>query len=263
MTGLEIVGVALVGWWLSRPSDGVTRYVPVAGDRVEIRIDGKWYAGTVDPGAKSVTIQPSGDSKAIQPDRPVRLLKSAPPAAANATTTHPSDEAEKLIARANQTQALSWEAMFGDATGNPDVAAAEARWAGIESSGNPHATSELGEYGLMQFPRDAVGQKILTQAEWDALHDPNTRPETHAALNARYVAQLSTRAAKYVKDYPADPVDRVWYAKLWHAYPKDVKEGKLHGPARAMARELLAKSTGKKLHRVLAANIIAFGIPTP
>lgn len=181
----------------------------------------------------------------------------------NATATPPSEEAAKLIARANQESALKWEAEFGDATGNTDVAAAEARWIGIESSGNPYATSELGEYGLMQFPKDAVAQKILTQAEWNTLHDKSTPADVHARLNARYVAQLSNKAAKYVKDFPADPVDRVWYAKLWHAYPKDVKEGHLHGPARAMARELLSKSTGKKLHRILAANIIAWGTPTP
>ena len=184
------------------------------------------------------------------------------PAVSNKTATPPTEEAEKLVARANQKSALAWTDEFA-AAAIPEIAEAEARWAGIESSGNPYATSELGEYGLMQFPKDAVAQKILTKAEWDAIHDKSTQPEVHAALAARYVAQLAAKAAKHVKDFPADPVDRVWYAKLWHAYPKDVKEGKLHGPAREMARELLARSTGKKLHRVLAANIIAFGVPTP
>lgn len=180
----------------------------------------------------------------------------------NATATPPTEEAAKLVARANQDAALAWTDEFARAA-RPEVALAEARWTGIESSGDPHATSELGEYGLMQFPKDAVSQKILTQAEWNTLHDPATSADEHARLNARYVALLSTKASKHVKDFPTDPVDRVWYAKLWHAYPKDVKEGKLHGPARAMSRELMTRATGKKLHRVLAANIIAFGTPTP
>lgn len=184
------------------------------------------------------------------------------PALSNATATPPSEEAAKLLKRANQSAALAWSPDFAMAA-RPEVADAEARWAGIESSGNPHATSELGEYGLMQFPKDAVAQKILSKTDWDTLHDPNTPPQVHAQINARYVALLSTKASRYVKDYPESPVDRVWYAKLWHAYPKDVKEGKLHGPARAMSRELMAKATGKKLHRIIAANIIAFGTPTP
>jgi Transglycosylase SLT domain len=190
-----------------------------------------------------------------------RALAAARPSAASS----PEDDGAHLVARANQAAALAWVTLFVDAGADPLLAAALARWAGIESSGNPYAVSRLGERGLFQAGPHTVEEGGLNAQEWGALTDRRTPREQLARLNAKYVIWLWHRAERYVEQPPTDPIDQVWYAKLYHQWPVDVRDGKLHGEALPMAHELATRWAGdaKRTHRLLAANVVAWGTPTP
>jgi hypothetical protein len=147
-----------------------------------------------------------------------------------------------------------------------EEAAAMARWIGLESSGNALAKSRLNERGLMQAGAHTVAEGGLSSREWDALVNPATTRKQQAGLAMKYVAWLWERAKRYVEQAPETFVpDQIWYAKLWHQWPVDVRDGELHGPAVDMARELAGRWYGdaKRMHRLRAANVVAFGTPTP
>jgi hypothetical protein len=146
-----------------------------------------------------------------------------------------------------------------------ELAGALARWAGIESSGNPTAVSSLGERGLMQAGPQSVDEGALSPDQWDALINPDTGPSTHAGIAMHYVDWLYGRAARYIKAPPTGALDQLWYAKLYHQRPVDVRDGKMHGPAIPMARELARRwaRDPKAMHRLRAANVVAWGTPTP
>lgn len=193
---------------------------------------------------------------------------SAPPAAAGAgRPSRVGPDGEALLKRAAQSAAAAWAPTF-DAQGvDLDQAEALARWAGIESSGNPLAVSSLGERGLLQVSAASQSDGALSAAEWRALTDPATSPDEHARMAVELFEWLVNRAMAHVAD-PPPPTDHesaMWYAKMYHARPVDVRDGKFHGPARAMARELFERWRGDetKLHRLRAANVVAFGEPNP
>lgn len=211
-----------------------------------------------------------------------------------------------LLKRANQKDAAAWSVVFADLPDHPVsplTAAALSRWAGIESSGipvGPKNPSRLDERGLMQAGPAAVAEGELTQAEFDALKDKKTTRGVQAALAVKYVDALANKAMTYVLHPPKDPIFLIWYSKLWHQRPVDVRDAGLvplvdgkpqlsptghpagmTGDAQADARALVerysmelanaralpnpagADAAEKALHRLRAANVVAFGTGTP
>jgi hypothetical protein len=176
-----------------------------------------------------------------------------------------------LMKRANLPAALAWRPDFEAHGISSEVAAALSRWAGIESSGNPLGQSKLGERGLLQCSKATALMKggPYTQVEWDALIDPKTPRDEHVRLAIQLYEWLKKRALSHVADPPSGDVDGVWYAKLMHQWPADFV-GKtsvgMHGPALAMAQELesrWASGAPHSLHRLHAADVVAFGLPQP
>ena len=149
----------------------------------------------------------------------------------------------------------------------PQLAAeALARWVGIESGGDPYAVSSQGERGLLQCTKTtALKEKALTQGEWDAMANKATSSETHAKIAVKLFQWLWLRAKKHVANPPAALTDEIWYAKLYHQRPVDLRDGKMHGMAPMMAQELATtwKDNAQKMHYLRAANVVAFGNPTP
>lgn len=209
-----------------------------------------------------------------------RALASSSSSSPRVKTPTAEEDGAHLVERANQAPALAWADIFaalkvrpadgGDVHLYPrDAAEALARWSGIENSGDPITPSRIGERGLMQAGTQSVAEGALLPAEWDALIDPETGATTHASIAVRYVDWLWTRARRYVKDAPPNTgdhaVDQIWYAKLYHQRPVDVRDGRMHGPALAMARELAKRwaNDPKAMHRLRAANVVAWGNPTP
>lgn len=186
-----------------------------------------------------------------------------------------AEDGAKLVARANQPQAQEWAAVFaaqklhprsGEALDMPPaLAAALARWVGIESSGNPTIVSSAGERGLMQAGPQSVDEGALSPDQWEALVNPDTGNDAHAGIAMHYVDWLYGRAARLIKDPPSGALDQIWYAKLYHQRPVDVRDGKMHGAAIPMARELARRwaRDPKAMHRLRAANVVAWGTPTP
>jgi len=200
-----------------------------------------------------------------------KVLAATKPGASSPPPKPPLDpkaDGEALMKRANQKAAAAWAVTFAsvpDHPVSPLSAAALARWAGIESSGNATKPSRLNERGLMQAGPQTVAEGGLTQPEWDALISPSTSKLQHAALAIKYVDWLAQKAFTYVPKPPVDPVEIIWYAKLWHQRPVDVRDSGLTGDAIADARTLAQKwaADPKAMHRLRAANVVAWGTPTP
>ena len=180
-----------------------------------------------------------------------------------------SAEDALLVKRANLPAALAWRPDFVAHGLTDTLAAALSRWAGIESSGNPLAASKLGERGLLQCSKATALMKggPYTQIEWDALADPKTSRDEHVRLAIQLYEWLRARALSHVADPPSDEASGVWYAKLMHQWPADFI-GKtsvhMHGAAPEMAAELEARwasGAPHSLHRLHAANVVAFGLP--
>jgi hypothetical protein len=179
-------------------------------------------------------------------------------------------DGEALLDRANQDAAMGWVDYFVNEGAPVDAADALARWAGIESSGNPRAVSSQGERGLMQLTHTTQQEGALTNTEWDELISPATTNQQHAHISMELVDWLWKKAMRYVDggtalDGGKDPISTIWYAKLYHQRPVDVRDGHLHGPALAMARELAQRWKGdaQKMHYLRAANVVAFDNPDP
>ncbi len=204
----------------------------------------------------------------------------------------PDKDTAALLKRANQKDASAWAVVFADMPDHPVsplTAAALARWAGIESSGipvGPKNPSRLDERGLMQAGPAAVAEGELTQVEFDALKNKATPRGVQAALAVKYVDALANKAMTYVEHPPADPVFLLWYAKLWHQRPVDVRDAGLTAKgmsgdaiadaralavryttelanARALPNPAAASTAEKALHRLRAANVVAFGTGAP
>jgi hypothetical protein len=200
----------------------------------------------------------------------ILFLIGSKKAKASTTGKNPDDDAASLLARANQHMSIDWIALFEN-EGEPAAHAdAWARWAALESSGNPRKVSTLGERGLFQLGAAAQKDGALTDVEWSALLNPATTNQQHAHMALRQANWLWHRASKKITD-PPDGVNAaedfesgVWYAYLEQQWPADVTKA-LHGPALPMARELAVKwqNDPKRMHRLRAANVVAFGEPNP
>jgi hypothetical protein len=180
----------------------------------------------------------------------------------------PKADGAALLKRANQAAAAAWAVTFASVPDHPIsplTAAALARWAGIESSGKATNASRLNERGLLQAGPQTVDEGGLTQSEFDALIAASTSRAQHAALAIKYADWLAQKAFTYVARPPVDPVEIIWYAKLWHQRPVDVRDSGLTGDAIADARMLALKwaADPKAMHRLRAANVVAWGTPTP
>lgn len=176
----------------------------------------------------------------------------------------PNDNA--LLNRANQKTALDWIPTFVDQGRTEHEAAAYARWAGIESGGNPLAVSPLGERGLFQcMPSTALVDKAMRPEDWAATQRPQTTRREHARIAAALLSWCLVRAMRKVRNPPNDPQSRIWYAKMYHSRPADFNGQIMHGPALLMARQLENEWKGrpKSLYRLHVANVIAFGTPNP
>ena len=187
---------------------------------------------------------------------------------AKGSSSSSADDGDALMRRAEQKAALDWIPFFRNEGAPEDYAEALARWAGIESSGNPLEVSSEGERGLLQLTRTTQQRGALTETEWNALISKSTTNQQHAHMAMELANWLWHQADALITDAPdpvADPVDGVWYAKLYHQRPVDVRDGHLHGRALPMARELAErwKNDPQKLHYLRAANVVAFGVPNP
>jgi hypothetical protein len=175
----------------------------------------------------------------------------------------PFGPTSKYVARANQQRAKDWIPALVKAGAPAEIAERLARWIGLESSGNPLALSRIGERGLLQSTKTtALKDKLFTPREWEELQSPATTRERHAALALKQYA-FHVRRAKVRIANPPPPAssDWVWYAKLDHTRPVDLKEAKPHGAALPMARDLQSRwaADPARLQRLAMANVIAFG----
>lgn len=173
-----------------------------------------------------------------------------------------------LINRATQTRAMAWAPYFQDVGEIPAVADALARWAGIESGGDPLAISSLNERGLLQVGPQTQSEGGITKQDWDALTDPDTMPNTQAVLAAHYWRWLLVRASAHLAAPPPDidPVGQVWFAYQYHQRPKDFTQwGPLPNNAAQASAYLTARahlnSDESLLKRVTASNVVAWGLP--
>jgi hypothetical protein len=188
-----------------------------------------------------------------------------------ATATQERAVDGELLRRANQGHASDpWFAIFTQDSHPPldhDIAAAVCRWIGIESSGDPTAVSSSGERGLVQITKtSALTEGALTQAEWDAMISPTTSPQENARIAWKIIEWCWDRAKKYVAGGVAkDAIDQIWYAKLYHQRPVDVRDGKLTGDAAADSRRLEKTWSGDpmRLRYLHAANVVAWNSLTP
>jgi hypothetical protein len=169
----------------------------------------------------------------------------------------------RLVARANQQRAKDWIPLLIKAGVPAEIAERIARWIGIESSGNPLALSRIGERGLLQATKTtALKDKLFTPAEWDRLQSPATTREQHVALLLKQYAFHVRRARRWVSNPPpADSPDWVFYAKMDHTRPVDLKEAKPHGAAAPMARDLQTRwaADPARLQRLAMATVVGFG----
>lgn len=182
------------------------------------------------------------------------------------TPSNAVDDGIKLQARANQAQAAAWHPILMSQDATDSQAGALTRWIGIESSGDATIVSSLGERGLLQIGKAMQSDGALTDAEFEALSSPATTKEEHARMAMKLLRWLVQRVSKHVGNFPTDGApDQIWYAKLYHQRPVDVRDGKLHGPAQPMARELAQRwaKDPKKMHLLRAANVVAFGVAAP
>jgi hypothetical protein len=196
------------------------------------------------------------------------LLKGGKKAGGSATSSADAwADGDALLARAAQQPARDFIPLWVQLGEAQAVAEAYARWAGIESSGNPLAVSTLGERGLFQVGRPAFDAIVKTGAlrpdDWDKMINPLTTREEHARIANMTANALEALALKHVINPPVGLMDRIWYAKLYHQRPVAVRDAHPHGDALPMARDLKARWANDKTnsHYLRAANVVAFGSP--
>lgn len=128
-------------------------------------------------------------------------------------------------------------ALFGTAA----AGAAAGRWFGIESGGDPRASSKLDERGLAQVSQVELGELGLKPADFDAMTSARTTDDHHAALAARVIFGEIAAATKSIGSRAPDPgwgpalgpgpatlgvvtVNGIGIAKLRHGLPLLVRE---------------------------------------
>jgi len=168
-----------------------------------------------------------------------------------------------LLRRSQQRRAHDWISAFIAQDATPETARGLARWAGIESSGDPLALSPIGERGLLQCTKTTAKEGAFSDAEWAAFQSPNTPRAEHARLAVRFADWLWKRARRRIANPPSGDDDRIFYGKLYHGRPMDFVDAQMHGPARAMALDLAQrwKADPKRMRRLQAAAIAAWGVP--
>lgn len=72
---------------------------------------------------------------------------------------------------------------------------AAARWIGIESGGNPRASSSLNERGLAQVSKQSLKELGLTEADFAAMDNARTTDDQHADMAAIVMANELIRVA--------------------------------------------------------------------
>lgn len=212
---------------------------------------------------------PAGGGKTPGKKPPPKQI--APPkgkAGASTLQTAPSASAANkriagMKARAYQKSAQGWVAAFVRAGASQAEAEGLARWAGLESSGNPLAVSPVGERGLLQCTKTTalMAGGPFTASEWAMLIDRKTDRETHAKLAIKQFRWHTTRA-KVAASAPA--IDRLWYAKTHHQRPADLRTASKRPDSKTAAK--IAASQAKQPReqiRVAAANMVAFGSVSP
>ena len=174
----------------------------------------------------------------------------------------------ELVARATQHSAMAWSPFFVDVGELPAVADALARWAGLESGGDPTIESVLGERGLLQAGKQTVGEGGMSQADWDIYDSPGTMPNQVARISTAYATWLFNRAAKHLTGDLSGmiPTDRVWFAYQYHQRPKDFTQwGPVPNTAAAASAYLLGRAhlnnDAQLVKRVTASNVVAWGTP--
>jgi len=181
------------------------------------------------------------------------------PVVTDATTVPPysAERLAKLVKRA--AAGAAWAERFRAAGLDPDLADALARWAGIESGGNPHALSKkLGERGLLQTMRESA-VKAGGEALWTR-YGAST-PEADAVVVPdsitlyRYAEGLANRDS-----WPGKwgGIDRTWRAKLYHGLPlllRELAEQGILGNGRAGLRSRWSKYKPSR-------KVASYGVPT-
>jgi hypothetical protein len=183
----------------------------------------------------------------------------------NTTTNITISSPSQLVTRATQSRAMAWSPYFIDVGEIPAVADALSRWGGIESSGQPQ-TSRLNERGLLQVGPQTVSEGGMSQADWDALSDPDLLPNEQARISSQYWRWLYSRAATHLAQVTIDPIDQVWFAYQYHQRPKDFTQwGPLPGNAAQASAYLLARAHTNNdtqlAKRTTASNVVAWGTP--
>lgn len=188
--------------------------------------------------------------------------RKAKAAAKPAAAASAIDRIAKLQARANQPAAAAWIPDLVAAGASPGLAAALARWIGIESSGNPSKPSSKGEYGLLQI-MPATAKEALTPGEWLQLKDPTTSRADQARIALKQLNWHTAKAKKWVSPWPTDTA--IFYVKLHHARPADLTSVKMTGNPLADSRALIAKwkNDPAALLRLAAASVVAWNTVTP
>lgn len=182
--------------------------------------------------------------------------------------THVATPAE-LVARATQPHAMAWSPYFVDVGELPAVADALARWAGLESGGDPTIISVLDERGLLQAGKQTVGEGGMSPEDWSAYAASSTMPNQVARISVDYATWLFNRAAKHLTiPDPGSmiPTDRVWFAYQYHQRPADFTQwGPLPPDAASASAYLLGRAhtnnDAQLVKRVTASNVVAWGTP--
>lgn len=178
-----------------------------------------------------------------------------------------SGEATARIAgmkkRAYQAAAQAWIPLLIKAGASQAEAEGLARWAGLESSGNPYAQSPIGERGLLQCTKTTGTMKggPFAPAEWALLGAKNTSKATHAQLAIKQF-RWHVKRAKVSPNAPT--VDRLWYAKAHHMRPADLSRTSQRPDAVTAANLAVAMAkTPREQVRLAAANMVAWGETAP
>lgn len=228
--------------------------------------DEEEYSAAPLPGKKGAAAVPKKKPAAKKPAPKKKAPSKAGASTALVPTAPTSAEAATRIAgmknRAYAKAAQAWIPDFIRAGASQEEAEGLARWAGLESSGNPFAQSVIGERGLLQCTKTTANMKggVFTPAEWAELANKSTTRARHAQLAMKQF-RWHVKRAKVSPNAPA--VDRLWYAKAHHMRPVDLTATKARPDAKTAAAFALNLATQKKDARaevrIAAANMVAFG----
>lgn len=93
--------------------------------------------------------------------------------------------AKSLLARARGGK--PWADRLAKRLGSPEAGEAASRWVGIESGGDPRASSSLNERGLAQVSKQSLKELGLTDADFEAMNSARTTDDEHADMAAAVI----------------------------------------------------------------------------